>query len=83
MVGGAGTMKSEWNFDETIRGTIKGVSVELALSMEDDGGEWDVEDDEEEEDAWGTTRVNDGHDGVVRINVSANLLLSGGLLRSS
>ncbi|KAL7420227.1 hypothetical protein Q5752_005194 [Cryptotrichosporon argae] len=38
-----GTVRSEWNFDDTIRGTIRGVPVELDLTeMEDD------EDDEEE-----------------------------------
>lgn len=35
-------MKSEWNFDETIRGTVRGVPLQLDLAeMEEE--EWDLE----------------------------------------
>ncbi|WVR03239.1 hypothetical protein IAU60_000230 [Kwoniella sp. DSM 27419] len=52
---GAGTMRSEWNFDETIRGTVKGVPVQLDLQdMEEDDG-WDLP----EEGTWGTVRERD------------------------
>ena len=37
-----GTMKSEWDFDETIRGTIRGMPVELDLEELTDE-EWDLE----------------------------------------
>ncbi|WVF66496.1 hypothetical protein IAT40_001236 [Kwoniella sp. CBS 6097] len=53
-----GTMKSEWNFDETIRGTIKGVAVHLDMDDMDDtdeDGEWDLPEDEN----WGTVRERD------------------------
>ncbi|EIW73407.1 STE/STE20/YSK protein kinase [Tremella mesenterica] len=40
------TMRSEWNFDETIRGTVRGVPVTLDLAeMEDD--EWDLNEEDE------------------------------------
>lgn len=36
------SMKSEWNFDETIRGTVRGVPLQLDLAeMEEE--EWDLE----------------------------------------
>lgn len=55
----SGTVKSEWNFDDTIRGTIKGLPVNLNLDElgdeEEDEG-WDLEDEEVE--VWdGTTRI--------------------------
>lgn len=44
MVGG-GTMRSEWNFDETIRGTVRGMPVQLDLAeMEEE--EWAFEEEE-------------------------------------
>ncbi|WWC67143.1 uncharacterized protein I206_101050 [Kwoniella pini CBS 10737] len=53
-IGPGGTMKSEWNFDETIKGTIKGVAVNLDLEdMQDD--EWDYQ-NEEQDGTWGTVR---------------------------
>ncbi|WWC57774.1 uncharacterized protein I303_100309 [Kwoniella dejecticola CBS 10117] len=54
-IGPGGTMKSEWNFDETIKGTIKGVPVNLDLGDMDDD-EWDYQDEEEEDGTWGTVR---------------------------
>ncbi|WRT63383.1 uncharacterized protein IL334_000288 [Kwoniella shivajii] len=62
-IGPGGTMKSEWNFDETIRGTIKGVPVELDLeNLQED--EWDYDDEDENkieqvESTWGTVRERD------------------------
>lgn len=50
-------MKSEWNFDETIRGTVKGVPVELDLDEMSDDEDW-VQSDAMRE--WGTAR---GHHG--------------------
>ncbi|WWD22878.1 hypothetical protein CI109_107373 [Kwoniella shandongensis] len=49
-----GTMKSEWNFDETIRGTMKGVPIQLDLDQmdEDDEESWDLQEDG----GWGTVR---------------------------
>ena len=38
----AGTLKSEWNFDETIRMTMKGAPVELDLAELSDDDEWDM-----------------------------------------
>lgn len=55
---GNGTVRSEWNFDDTIRGTINGVPVNLNLDdLEDEEeGEWDYQNEEVE--IWdGTTRV--------------------------
>lgn len=57
---GNGTVRSEWNFDDTIRGTINGVPINLNLD--------DMEDEEEEDEEWelkdaevevwdGTTRI--------------------------
>jgi len=67
------TMKSEWNFDETIKLTMKGVPVELDLEeMSDDDEEWELRDKEvniEEGSAWGTTRVRESGVGST-INVS-------------
>lgn len=40
-------MRSEWNFDETIRGTLRGVPVQLNLA-----DEWDLE-EEGDGSAWG------------------------------
>ena len=58
-----GTMRSEWNFDETIKLTMKGVPVELDLDeMSDDDEEWELKDREvniDEGSAWGTTRVRE------------------------
>lgn len=52
---GNGTMRSEWNFDETIRGTMKGVPVELDLETMEEDDEWDLED--EHAARLGTTRI--------------------------
>ncbi|ORY22135.1 kinase-like domain-containing protein [Naematelia encephala] len=49
-----GTMRSEWNFDETIRGTVRGTQVQLDLEDFDEEDEWNTENDRAE---WGTTRV--------------------------
>lgn len=70
-----GTMKSEWNFDETIRGTVKGMPVNLDLgemSDEEEDGEWNMA-EHLREDMIGTTRVN-GVLGAPRHNVSAIIL---------
>lgn len=61
-----GTMRSEWNFDETIRGTVRGVPVELDLEDMSDEEEWDLKDQEvmigvEEGEGWGTTRIRTSH----------------------
>ncbi|ORX34920.1 kinase-like domain-containing protein [Kockovaella imperatae] len=57
-----GTIKSEWNFDETIRMTVRGAPVELDLtSMSDDDDEWDLAEGS------GTARVK----GTVRANSRA------------
>lgn len=64
-------MRSEWNFDDTIRGTVKGVPIALDLAeIEEDEEEeaWDLEDkdkdqqEDDEEAEWldGTTRVRSG-----------------------
>jgi len=57
---GNGTVRSEWNFDDTIRGTIAGMPIELDLgALDDDEEEWDLENEEVE--VWdGTTRVRQG-----------------------
>ena len=57
-----GTMRSEWNFDETIRGTFKGVPIELDLEEMSDDEEWDLRHEEvivdpSEGRGLGTTRV--------------------------
>jgi len=55
-----GTIRSEWNFDDTIRGTVKGMPVELDLEEMSDDDEWDLKNQEvdvEEGSAWGTSRV--------------------------
>lgn len=71
------TIKSEWNFDDTIRGTIKGVPVELDLDDMSDDEEWDLKDQEvdvEEGSAWGTSRVR--HSDVLTgstLNVSSGM----------
>ncbi|KAK8844573.1 hypothetical protein IAR55_006420 [Kwoniella newhampshirensis] len=49
---GNGTMKSEWNFDETVRGTMKGVPVQLDLEQMDEDEEWDLQADG----GWGSVR---------------------------
>ena len=61
-----GTIRSEWNFDDTIRGTVKGMPVELDLEEMSDDDEWDLKNQEvdvEEGSAWGTSRVR--HSGVM------------------
>ena len=68
---GNGTMRSEWNFDETIRGTIKGVPLQLDLAqMEDD--EWDLEEEEaeDENEEWAPTRRHGSVLDATTINVS-------------
>lgn len=60
------TIRSEWNFDDTIRGTVKGMPVELDLEEMSDDDEWDLKNQEvdvEEGSAWGTSRVR--HSGVM------------------
>lgn len=53
-----GTVRSEWNFDETIRGTVKGVPIELDLEdMSDDEDDW-VQSEALRE--WGTARGAQG-----------------------
>jgi serine/threonine-protein kinase 24/25/MST4 len=68
-----GTVRSEWNFDDTIRGTIAGMPVELDLGdLEDEEEEWDLE--HEEVEVWdGTTRIRNGTvigGDIVGMNVS-------------
>ncbi|WVQ64600.1 uncharacterized protein L199_002767 [Kwoniella botswanensis] len=56
-IGPGGTMRSEWNFDETIKGTVKGVPVSLDLEDLEDNDEWDYQDEDGEGDDWeGTVR---------------------------
>jgi serine/threonine-protein kinase 24/25/MST4 len=57
---GNGTMRSEWNFDDTIRGTIAGMPIELDLgALDDEEEEWDLENEEVE--VWeGTNRIRQG-----------------------
>lgn len=63
-ISGSSTMRSEWNFDETIRGTVKGVPLNLdlaGLSLESDE-EWEAgsgadEDEDEDEIPWESVRV--------------------------
>jgi hypothetical protein len=57
---GNGTVRSEWNFDDTIRGTIAGMPIELDLgALDDDEEEWDLENEEVE--VWdGTMRIKEG-----------------------
>ena len=38
-----GTVKSEWNFDETIRMTMKGAPIELDLAELSDNDEWEMD----------------------------------------
>ena len=38
------TVSSEWNFDETIRGSIKGMPVELDLDDMSSDEEWELKD---------------------------------------
>lgn len=58
-----GTMKSEWNFDDTIRGTVRGVPVELDLDDMSDDEEWEFKDQEvivgdgQDGEGWGTTKI--------------------------
>jgi hypothetical protein len=75
-------MKSEWNFDETIRGTLRGGRVELDLAglRDGDDGEWDMEDDDpaeqdeaEDEEMWGTTRVKSDIMEGVDVDISSSL----------
>jgi hypothetical protein len=74
---GHGTVRSEWNFDDTIRGTIAGMPVELDLgAMDDEDEEWDLE--HEEVEVWdGTTRIQNGTvigGDMVGLNVSQPML---------
>jgi serine/threonine-protein kinase 24/25/MST4 len=56
---GNGTVRTEWNFDDTIRGTRAGMPVELDLGALDDEEEWDLENEEVE--VWdGTTKIKQG-----------------------
>ncbi|WWD06048.1 hypothetical protein V865_004133 [Kwoniella europaea PYCC6329] len=56
-IGPGGTMRSEWNFDETIKGTVKGVPVSLDLEDLEDDNEWDYQDEDGDGDGWeGTVR---------------------------
>jgi serine/threonine-protein kinase 24/25/MST4 len=57
---GNGTVRSEWNFDDTIRGSIAGMPIELDLAaLDDEDEEWDLENEEVE--IWdGTTRIRSG-----------------------
>jgi hypothetical protein len=57
---GNGTVRSEWNFDDTIRGTIAGMPIELDLgALDDEEEEWDLENEEVE--VWdGTMRIKEG-----------------------
>lgn len=52
---------AEWNFAETIRGTVKGIPVNLDLAgLEIGEDEWEVdahEEEEEEEVPWASVRV--------------------------
>ena len=47
---GNGTMRSEWNFDETIRGTVRGVPIALNLAEAEE--EWQVNEDQDEDPEW-------------------------------
>ncbi|KAK4685170.1 serine/threonine-protein kinase 24/25/MST4, partial [Tremellales sp. Uapishka_1] len=60
---GTGTVKSEWNFDETIRGTVRGGQIQLDLADMDSDEE---EDEETGAEWWGTQRSV----GLPRINAS-------------
>jgi serine/threonine-protein kinase 24/25/MST4 len=53
------TIRSEWNFDETIRGTVRGAQVQLdlaALSDEEDAGfDFDDDADDDERAPWASS----------------------------
>ncbi len=75
-------MRSEWNFDETLRGTMRGGQIQLDLAgLSDDDDEDEDEDDEDAEVAmasWrGGMRTDSMRglpgDGTSRINVSSPL----------
>jgi hypothetical protein len=73
---GNGTVRSEWNFDDTIRGTIAGMPIELDLgALDDEEEEWDLENEEVE--VWdGTTRIRSGSvigGDLNTLNVSSHL----------
>ncbi|KAE8540535.1 hypothetical protein D1P53_003484 [Cryptococcus gattii VGV] len=75
---GQGTMESEWNFDETIRGTARGVPVNLNLEDMDKG----FEDEDDEEDDWNVKLAEvEKWDGSVKEN-AGDLLLEGKLAGS-
>jgi serine/threonine-protein kinase 24/25/MST4 len=63
----------EWNFDETIRGTMKGMPVNLDLAGADWEAGYDSEDSEEEDVPWASVRVRVDGQGIGRrdVNVSA------------
>lgn len=66
-------MESEWNFDETIRGTVTGVPVNLNLEDMDKG----FEDEDEEEDDWNVKVAEiETWDGMVKEN-GGDLLAEG------
>lgn len=70
---GQGMMESEWNFDETIRGTVTGVPVNLNLEDMDKG----FEDEDEEEDDWNVKVAEiETWDGMVKEN-GGDLLAEG------
>lgn len=71
-------MESEWNFDETIRGTVTGVPVNLNLADMDNG----FEDEDEEEDDWNVKVAEvKTWDGSVKEN-AGDLLVKGKLAGS-
>ncbi|KIR62602.1 STE/STE20/YSK protein kinase [Cryptococcus bacillisporus CA1873] len=75
---GQGTMENEWNFDETIRGTVTGVPVNLNLEDMDKG----FEDEDEEEDDWNVKVAEvETWDGSVKEN-AGDLLVEGKLAGS-
>lgn len=60
-------MMDEWNFDETIRGTMKGIPVNLDMTdwagyVEEEGDE--DEDEEEDEVPWASVRVRVDGNGI-------------------
>ncbi|OXG89179.1 STE/STE20/YSK protein kinase [Cryptococcus neoformans A2-102-5] len=72
---GQGTMGSEWNFDETIRGTARGIPVNLNLEDMDEG--FEDEDGHGSEDAWDAKVAEmEMWDGTVKEN-AGDLLVAG------
>jgi serine/threonine-protein kinase 24/25/MST4 len=53
------TIRSEWNFDETIRGTVRGAQIQLDLAAlsdeEDDGFDFDDDADDDERAPWASS----------------------------